>query len=96
MVKYPPSCQKPHINYVLNQLVDKGKSECDDRYFLMASLCLSNANFFYAEIKKEIDEKIREMIPPSEEKIEEMSQLGLHLLTFSYHKTFVKFRCILQ
>ena len=71
-----------NINYVLNQLVDKGKSECDDRYFLMASLCLSNANFFYAPIKKEIDEKIREMIPPSEEKIEEMSQLGLHLLTF--------------
>lgn len=71
-----------NINYVLNQLVDKGKSECDDRYFLMASLCLSNANFFYAPIKKEIDEKIREMIPPSEEKIEEMSQLGLHLFTF--------------
>lgn len=71
-----------NIEFVLNNLVSKGKLEGDDRYFLMASLCLSNAQFFYAPIKEEIDRKIKGMIPPSDEKIEEMSQLGPHLLVF--------------
>lgn len=71
-----------NIEYVLEKLVAKGKAECDDRYFLMASLCVSNAKFFYSPIKDEIDEKIRGMIPPSEEKIDEMAELGSYLLSF--------------
>ena len=70
------------IDNFLKQLVAKGKEKHDDRYYLMASLCVSNAKFFYSPIIKEITEKIKEMIPPSEEKMEEMAELGLHLLIF--------------
>lgn len=71
-----------NVDNVLKQLVAKGKAECDDRYFLMASLCVSNAKFFYSPIKNEIDEKIKGMIPPSKDKIDEMAELGLYLLAF--------------
>lgn len=71
-----------NVDYVLRSLVDKGKSENDDRYFLMASLCVSNAKFFCSPIKKEIDNKINSMIPPTDSKIEEMAELGLYLLSF--------------
>lgn len=72
------------IDYVLGQLVAKGKAQRDDRYFLIASLCASNANFYKCQspIKKEIDKRIEEMIPPSDDKIEEMAELGLYLLAF--------------
>lgn len=71
-----------NVDYVLNKMVEKGKNEHDDRYFLMASLCASNAKFFHASIKDIINEKIKEMIPPSDEKIEEMAELGLYILSF--------------
>lgn len=70
------------VDYVLKQLVKLGKDKKDDRYFLIASLGVANAKFFYSTVKNEIDEKIREMIPPSEEKIEQMVALGSYLLEF--------------
>lgn len=71
-----------NVNYVLTELVKKGKQKKNDRYFLMASLCVSNARFFYSEIKDEIDNKIKEMIPPNAVKIEEMAEMGSYLLPF--------------
>lgn len=71
-----------NIDYALKRLVEKGKTKCDDRYFLMASLCVSNAKFFYSPIKNEIDQKIKKMIPPSKDKIYEMAELGVYLLSF--------------
>lgn len=70
------------VDYALRKLVDTGRETQNDTYFLMASLCVSNAKFFYSPIKNEIDEKIKGMIPPSVGKIEEMAELGLYLLPF--------------
>lgn len=56
---------KENAEYVLKQLLEKGKSQKDDRYFLIASLGASNAVFLSDNaIKEEIDLKIKEMIPP--------------------------------
>lgn len=88
-----------NIDYVLKNLVEKAKMENDDRYILMSSLCVSNTKFFCSPIKKEIDKKINEMIPPSDEKIEEMAELGSYLLSFlknsSQYTTKERYNCLI-
>ncbi len=74
---------KKNVEYVLKKLIEEGKSKNDDRYFLIASLGASNA-VFQADnnIKKEIDTKIKAMIPPKHKEIYELAQAGLYLLPF--------------
>lgn len=72
-----------NIEYVLGELVKKSKIEGDGRYALIAALGASNALLFSnSQIKKEIDLIIKEMIPPKQRDITEISQAGLYLLPF--------------
>ena len=72
-----------NISRVLRKLICEGAFKDDDRYILMASLGASNAVFLSNhEIKEEIDEKIRNMIPPKPADLSEISQAGTYLLPF--------------
>lgn len=74
---------KENIARVLGKLVYEGEFKGDDRYILMASLGASNAVFLpNNEIKKEIDAKIKKMIPPKKSDLSEISQAGTYLLPF--------------
>lgn len=72
------------VSQVLEQLVEKGRKEKEDRYILLASLGASNAVFADLEIKKQIDKQVAKMIPPKREQISEMAQAGNYLLPFLF------------
>lgn len=72
-----------NVKHVLERLVEIGKSKHDDRYFLIASLGAANAVFLADDkIKREIDNRIKAMIPPTQDAIFEMLQAGTYLLPF--------------
>ena len=70
------------VSQVLEELVEKGKEEKDDRYILVASLGASNAIFTNLEIQHQIDHQISKMIPPKSDRISEIAQAGSYLLPF--------------
>lgn len=75
---------KENAEYVLKQLLNKGRNLKDDRYFLIASLGAANAVFISDNvIKEEIDSKIKEMIPPHDiQKIYDLKNAGTYILPF--------------
>lgn len=74
---------KENATRVLNKLVYEGEFRGDDRYILIASLSASNAIFLSNnEIKGEIDNKIKKMIPPKQSDLSEIAQAGTYLLPF--------------
>lgn len=74
---------KDNVNEVLRRLINQSKIENDDRYILMASLGVANTVFHVDdEIKKEIDNKIKLMIPPKMSDLSEIAQAGIYLLPF--------------
>lgn len=74
---------RDNVKDILEQLVRKGEESGDERYILIASLGAANAIFLPDdEIKREIDKKIGEMIPPSIDDVTDMAQAGEYLLPF--------------
>lgn len=74
-----------NVEYVLKELICKSKIENDERYVLIAALGASNALFLSNnEIKKEINSKIKKMLPPKQSDLTEISQAGTYLLPFLY------------
>lgn len=90
---------KSVVNNIIRKLIEKGKSEGDDRYILMAALGASNAIFTAEdELKKQIDKKIKSMIPPNQNNIYEMVSIGIYIIPFlkdsDIYSTEEKIRCL--
>lgn len=74
---------KENVSNVLSKLILEGVYRGDDRYILIASLGASNAVFLSNhEIREEINNRIKKMIPPKQSDLSEIAQAGTYLLPF--------------